>query len=87
MIDMTRNDSNNQLIYYTRLTLRTKELLAVKVTAVVLGVTWLMNVFATFLGCRPIYLYWQVLPHAPQCAVSCTRFDTMSSIDFSNRSR
>lgn len=59
----------NQLIYYTRLTARTSHLLAVEIVAGLLVLTWIMCLFAFFLECRPLSLYWEVLPAAPQCAV------------------
>ncbi|PBP22782.1 ubiD family decarboxylase [Diplocarpon rosae] len=56
------------LIYLARLKIRADELLAVKVTAALVVGSWLMSFFAIFLECRPFHLYWQVLPHAPECA-------------------
>ncbi len=41
-----------------------------QVGAAVLAATWLINILAFFLECRPVQLYWQVLPLIDQCAVS-----------------
>ena len=59
-----------QVIYYYRITSGFRELVAIKVTAAVLSATWLINMLAFFLECRPVQLYWQVLPLIDQCAVS-----------------
>ncbi|KAE8450156.1 hypothetical protein EG329_006937 [Mollisiaceae sp. DMI_Dod_QoI] len=56
------------LIFYGRLTARTKDLLAVKLAAGLLAVTWVACFLTYFLECRPIWLYWQVLPGLPECA-------------------
>ncbi|KUJ20068.1 uncharacterized protein LY89DRAFT_731303 [Mollisia scopiformis] len=56
------------LIFYARLTARTTDLLSVKLAAGLLAATWVMNLFTYFFECRPIWLYWQVLPGPPQCA-------------------
>jgi hypothetical protein len=61
-----------KLIYYTRLTSRTKELLAVQITAGFVAVAWVACMLTFFLECRPTHFYWQVLPYAPQCAVRCS---------------
>jgi len=60
-----------QLIYYyMRLSLRPKELLAIKIAAGILVLTWVVCMLTFFLECIPVVLYWQVLPSAPSCAVS-----------------
>ncbi|KAF8865719.1 hypothetical protein BDZ45DRAFT_372901 [Acephala macrosclerotiorum] len=56
------------LIYYARLTARTKYLLAVKLAAGLLAVTWIMNILADLVECRPIWLYWHVIKVEPDCA-------------------
>ncbi|KAH9217593.1 hypothetical protein DL95DRAFT_459197 [Leptodontidium sp. 2 PMI_412] len=58
------------LIYYTRLSVRTFELLLVKIVAGTVLATWILSIATLFLECRPIELYWQVLPDAPECAAS-----------------
>ncbi|KAF4550305.1 Hypothetical protein D9617_18g034960 [Elsinoe fawcettii] len=35
----------------------------------VLGATWLAAMLGTFLGCRPVSLYWQINPNPGKCAV------------------
>ncbi|KAI9049584.1 hypothetical protein LZ554_006610 [Drepanopeziza brunnea f. sp. 'monogermtubi'] len=66
-------DSNaEQLIYYTRLAIRTNEMLSVRILAAILAVTWIVCFLAFFIGCRPISDYWRVLPSAPGCAVDET---------------
>jgi hypothetical protein len=64
---------NTQLLFYTRLTDILEDLLMIKVTGGVLAATWLGCMLTIFCECRPIYLAWQVLPKAPQCAVRCYR--------------
>lgn len=60
----------HKLIYYARLTARTKYLLAVKLAAGLLAVTWAMNILADLVECRPIWLYWHVVKVELDCAVS-----------------
>jgi hypothetical protein len=69
-----RSDTDSgaeQLIYYTRLAIRTNEMLSVRILAAILAVTWVVCFLAFFIGCRPVSDYWRVLPSAPDCAVSC----------------
>ncbi|KAF4548225.1 Hypothetical protein D9617_30g011290 [Elsinoe fawcettii] len=40
---------------------------AIMATAVLIGVTYLAVVFATFLECRPLHKFWQVSPPPGQC--------------------
>lgn len=63
-------DAAGQLIYYTRLSVRTSELLLVKIVAGTVVATWILSLATFFLECRPVELYWQVLPAAPECAAS-----------------
>ncbi|OWP01912.1 hypothetical protein B2J93_4762 [Marssonina coronariae] len=67
------------LIYFTRLRIRADQLLAVRVAAVLVVGSWLMCFFAVFLECRPFRLYWQVLPHAPECAKAVVEVVLMES--------
>ena len=63
-------DDCHELVYYGRLTARTKYRLAVYLAAGLLAVTWIMNILTDLLECRPIWLYWHVVEIPPECAVS-----------------
>jgi len=63
-----------QLLYYTRFGPRMEEMLAIVLTAALLGLTWLGSMLTFFLECRPLSLIWQVEPFTPHCAVSSSIF-------------
>lgn len=44
--------------------------MAINAAGGILGATWLACMLTFFLECRPIHLYWQVVPNTPHCAVS-----------------
>ncbi|KAG4432288.1 hypothetical protein IFR05_012236 [Cadophora sp. M221] len=71
------------LIYYTRLSVRTFELLLVKIVAGTVAATWILSLATFFLECRPIELYWQVLPDAPECAKAVVEVIVMESLNIS----
>ncbi|EKD16424.1 uncharacterized protein L3040_008525 [Drepanopeziza brunnea f. sp. 'multigermtubi'] len=69
------------LIYYTRLAIRTNEMLSVRILAAILAVTWIVCLLAFFIGCRPISDYWRVLPSAPDCAKAVDETVLLRALD------
>ncbi|CZT50163.1 uncharacterized protein RSE6_11103 [Rhynchosporium secalis] len=73
------------LIYYTRLAISTSEYLLVEIAAGTLAVTWLLAILSFFLECRPIELYWQVIPDTPppECAKAVVELIVLESLNIS----